>query len=400
MPFPWLRWFGSAEKGRGGRRRSMRAQRRDRRVDGEDETPRVAPEVLAERRKRRAGIGIGASFIFVILGIVAFGYYQEFYRPPRVWAGSVRNVEFSMGDLVQRIRVLQGENRYQGGQVNLSTVPFEYLQDLINAEMLRQESPGLGINITGEDVEQELRRRFTPTAAPGQETDPGQLDREFRDRYLGYLTATGLTDGDYRERIKEELSERSLAALLSRDIETTQEQVDIQWVQIALDSQFLPNDVVQRLENEDFTRVAQELNIAGRYADPGGYVGWVPKGAFPDFDDYIFGNAEDGIEALAPGSFSEPIFTNDGFFIVKALSSPEERELEALMFLKLTSESVQKWQRDQLMLGTGQGFVRMNFNSRLYEWVTKQVFLSAPRVDRPEPPEQIVPGINVPGTGG
>ena len=391
MPFPWLRWFGSAEKGRGGRRRSMRAQRRG---HGEDDTPQVAPQVLAERRHRKVGIGIGATFLFIILGVVVFGYYQEFYKPPRVWAGSVRNIEFSMGDLVQRIRVLQGENRYQGGRVNLSTVPFEYLQDLINAEILRQHAPSLGINVTGEDVDRELRRRFTPTAAPGQETDPGQLEREFRDNYLSYLTATGLSDGAYRERIEEDLRERFLAALLSRDIEPVLQQVEIQWIQIELDSAFLPNDVVQRLENEDFTRVAQELNIPNRYADSGGYVGWVPKGAFPDFDDAIFGNDEEGVDALAPGTFSEPLFTNDGFFIIKVLSGAEERELEALMFLKFTRELVEMWQRDQLTSGTSEGIVRMNFNSRLYEWVTDQVFITAPRVDRPDPSSnQTLPGL-------
>ena len=397
MPFPWLRWFGSAEKGRGGRRRSMRAQRRD---HGEDDTPQVDPKVLVQRRQRRVGIGIGAAFLFVILGVVAFGYYQEFYKPPRVWAGSVRNIEFSMGDLVERIRVLQGVNRYQGGRVNLSTVPFEYLQDLINAEILRQQAPTLGINVTGEDVERALRRQFLPTAAPGQETDPGQLEREFRDNYLAYLTATGLSDGAYRVIVKEQLSERGLAVLLSQDIEIPQQQMEIQWIQIALDSDFLPNDIVLRLENEDFTRVAQELNVPSGYAGAGGYVGWVPRGAFPDFDDTIFGNEEEEIDALTPGAFSDPIFTNDGFFIVKVISGPEERELENLMFLKLTIELVEKWQRDELTSGTGEGFVRMNFNSRLYEWVTDQVFISAPRVDRPDPnPGQILPGLNLPGPG-
>ena len=98
--------------------------------------------------------------MLVIVGVVVFGWYQEFFKPPRVWAGSVSNVEFTMGDLVARIRVLQGEGRYVGGQVDLSVVPFEYLQDLIHAEVLRQQSPILGIDVTDEHIEQELRRRL------------------------------------------------------------------------------------------------------------------------------------------------------------------------------------------------------------------------------------------------
>ena len=180
MPFPWLGWFGSANVGRGDRRRNRRARQRNRPNGG---STREVPEVVAQRRQRRVGFGIGVLLVSVVAGVVGFGYYQEFYKPPRVWAGSVSDVEFTMGDLVSRIRVLQGVNRYQGGQVNLSTVPFEYLQNLVHAEILRQESPALGIVIEDENIEQELRRQFLPTAEPGQETDPGQLEREFEDTF-------------------------------------------------------------------------------------------------------------------------------------------------------------------------------------------------------------------------
>ncbi|MCH8988550.1 MAG: SurA N-terminal domain-containing protein [Chloroflexi bacterium] len=369
----------------------MRAQQRP---HGENDTPQEAPEVVAERRKRGFSFGIGGAFLLVIVGVVVFGYYQEFYKPPRVWAGSVNNVEFSMGDLVQRIRVLQGVNRYQGGQVNLGTAPFEYLQNLINAEILRQQAPLLGISFTDDEIDQQLRRQFVPTADPGQKTDPGQLEREFKHNYLTYLTATGLSDGEFRIIVEEQLSLRALAGLLSREIEDPQQQVEIQWIQLPLDGDILPNDVAQRLENEEFTRIAQELSSPSQYAGPDGYVGWVPQGAFPDLDDAIFGNGEKGIHSLAAGTFSEPIFTSEGFVIVKVLSGAEERELEDDMFLKLTLEAVESWQRDALQSGTSQGFVRMNFNSRFYAWVTDQVIITAPRVDRPAPgPDQILPGL-------
>ena len=397
MPFPWLGRFGSANSGRAGRRRNKRAQQRG---QGEDTAPQEAPEEVAERRQSRIGFGIGAVLLFVVAGVVAFGYYQEFYKPPRVWAGSVRNVEFTMGDLVQRIRVLQGVNRYQGGQVNLSTVPFEYLQNLVNAEILRQQSQILGININAGDIEQELRRQFVPTAAPGQETDPGQLEREFRDSYSGYLTATGLSDGEFRIIIEERLAERALAALLSQEIEPRQDHVEIQWIQLPIDGQVLIGDVSQRLENEEFTRISQELSSPSQFADPNGYVGWVPQGAFPELDDAMFGNEDKEIDALASGAVSEPIFTNEAYYLIKILAPAEERELTNLMGLKLLQESVEIWQREALVAGTEAGTVRMNFNSRLYSWVTDQVFVTAPRIDRPTPVPNLIPGIpNPPGIG-
>ena len=396
MPFPWLGRLGAANAGRSGRRRNRRAQKRS---QGEVSAPQEDIQVITQRRQRRIGFGIGSVLILTIIGVVLLGYYQEFYRPPRVWAGSVRNVEFTMGDLVARIRVLQGVNRYQGGQVNLSRVPFEYLQNLVNAEILRQRSPVLGIQIQDDDIEQELRRQFLPTADPGEETDPGQLESEFRNSYGGYLTATGLSDADFRVIVEEQLAQRALALSLAQEIEPIQPHVEVQWIQIPMDGEILIGDVAQRLANEDFTRVAQELNSANQFADPNGYVGWVPKGAFPDLDDYLYGNEEDEITALKPGLVSEPIFTADAYYLLKVLAAAEDRELNNTMGQKLLQENVLLWQREALVAGTTAGTVRMNFNSRLYDWVTNQVFITAPRIDRPTPVPDLISGVPLPGPG-
>ena len=396
MPFPWLGRLGAANAGRSGRRRNRRAQKRS---QGEVSAPPEDIQVITQRRQRRIGFGIGSVLILAIIGVVLLGYYQEFYRPPRVWAGSVRNVEFTMGDLVARIRVLQGVNRYQGGQVNLSRVPFEYLQNLVNAEILRQRSPVLGIQIQDDDIEQELRRQFLPTADPGEETDPGQLESEFRNSYGGYLTATGLSDADFRVIVEEQLAQRALALSLAQEIEPIQPHVEVQWIQIPMDGEILIGDVAQRLANEDFTRVAQELNSANQFADPNGYVGWVPKGAFPDLDDYLYGNEEDEIAALKPGLVSEPIFTADAYYLLKVLAAAEDRELNNTMGQKLLQENVLLWQREALVAGTTAGTVRMNFNSRLYDWVTNQVFITAPRIDRPTPVPDLISGVPLPGPG-
>ena len=396
MPFPWLGRLGAANAGRSGRRRNRRAQKRS---QGEVSAPQEDIQVITQRRQRRIGFGIGSVLILTIIGVVLLGYYQEFYRPPRVWAGSVRNVEFTMGDLVARIRVLQGVNRYQGGQVNLSRVPFEYLQNLVNAEILRQRSPVLGIQIQDDDIEQELRRQFLPTADPGEETDPGQLESEFRNSYGGYLTATGLSDADFRVIVEEQLAHRALALSLAQEIEPIQPHVEVQWIQIPMDGEILIDDVAQRLANEDFTRVAQELNSANQFADPNGYVGWVPKGAFPDLDDYLYGNEEDEIAALKPGLVSEPIFTADAYYLLKVLAAAEDRELNNTMGQKLLQENVLLWQREALVAGTTAGTVRMNFNSRLYDWVTNQVFITAPRIDRPTPVPDLISGAPLPGSG-
>ena len=171
MAFPWSRSTTRSEVSSAERRR-RKLERRAR----SDDTSQESTQSSKDRRHLRLSWAIGASLILVVVGVLAAGYYQEFYRPPRVWAGQVRDVQFTMGDLVERIRVQQGLT----GTVDLTKEPFDYLQRLLNAEILRQEAPRLGIVVTDEIVERALRDQFYPEAQAGQETDPGQLDREFR----------------------------------------------------------------------------------------------------------------------------------------------------------------------------------------------------------------------------
>ena len=376
-----------APAGRAGRRRRSRS-----RGDGQDERAPQDPALSRERLRRNASIGIGVFLVAVVLGVVAFGYYKEFYRPPRVWAGSVNEVEFTMGDLVQRIRVLQGVNRYQGGRVDLSTVPFEYLQNLIHAEVLRQRAPSLGIQPTGEAINQALRAQFQPTLPPGQEANPGQLDREFKNNFQTFLTATGLSDSDYRTIVEEELTRFGLSALLADEIESPQEQVEVQWIHLPLDpgSQagiaLQPEEVARRIEAEDFRTVAMEVSTSDGYTDASGYVGWVPRGAFPDLDPILYGDDEQGVTPLAAGETGRPLYTpTDGIYIVNVLSAPSVQEVSDIMRVKLNIEMVKNWQDLELQTGAEDGTLTMHFDSDLYAWVADQVGITAPRVQQPGP---------------
>ena len=202
----------------------------------------------------------------------------------------------------------QGVNRYDGGKVNLGTVPFEYLQNLVNLEILRQAAPGLGINPSEEAIDGELRRQFQPIAPEGQEVDPGQLDQEFRNNYQTFLTATGLIDSEYRVIVEEELTDFGLFLLLGQDVESPQEHVEVRWIRLPIDpqeagaSELHPEQVARRLEVEPFEVVAREVSRSAGYANESGYVGWVPKGAFPNLDPLLYGDEELGTAALAPGN--------------------------------------------------------------------------------------------------
>ena len=97
---------------------------------------------------------------------------------------------------------------------------------------------------------------------------------------------------------------------------------------------------------------------------------------------------------------AEPIFTSDAFFILNILSPAEDRDLTNLMGNKLLREVVGGWKRDALAAGAEAGTVRMHFNSKFYDWVADQVFVTAPRIERPTPSPDIIPGLpNISGAG-
>lgn len=397
-----------------------RRRRRRRRRETSEDAQRLSDRRAQDRRRQKIAIGVGAALIIVVLAIVGIGYYMEFHRPPRVLAGQVRDVRFNMGDLVDRIRVLQGVNRYQGGRVDLSTVPFEYLQDMIQAEILRQAAPGLGFSVTDEDIDNELRRRFRPQPAPGQEVDEGQLDQEYDNALTTFLTSTRLSEDDYRVLVEEELLRSQLSILIDAGIPETLEQVEVEWIRMEQDGPADPQQVRERLKRESFGLVAAEVNVPDGFTDNQGYVGWVPRDTFSDLDDTMFGNPDRNREAVPEGEISDPIYAREGIYIVHIISGPQERplrgfedvigmEADALEAMseeerqalsrelrirgQLAQRRVDQWFEDQISRGSDEGWLKIRFDSELYAWVADQVQLSAPRL----PQDQTGPPVGGPG---
>ena len=347
-----------------------------------------------ERRRQRIAFILGGALILAILAVVMVGVYQQFILPPRVTAGEVRDVRFTMGDLVERIRVLQGINRYQGGRVDFSRVPFQLLTDLLHAEILRQAAPGLGINVTADDIDQTISDQFRPEPAPGQETDDAQLDAELDNAYIGFLTQVNLTDGDYRRIVEERLQQRELFTRMLASLPEEAPQVEVQAIAMGINSDAAPEAVRERLQlGEDFGAVSREITGSD------GYIGWAPEGAFPEFDPYLFGPVDDDTgerspPLLSPGAVSPPIYSDETIFLIQVIGELETRELAPPMQFQMAGAQVEQWKDDQLAQGSEEGWVKINFDSDRYAWVTDQVRLTAPRVT--PPPQQNANPLQLP----
>lgn len=355
-PF-WRRWRGN------------RAER------PEGTTPRVTPEFSLERFHQRVSWAIGGFLALVIVAVLAAGYKDKFWDPPRAEAGSVRGVSFSMGDLVQRIRVVQGIT----GSANLTTLPFEYLQRLLHAEILRQDAEALNINVTEDIVDDAIHRQHDPNIRPGQITDPGQLEEEYRNNLQIYLDRTGLSPNEYKGIVKETLQRQVRYFQLGSEIEDTMNQVEVEWIRLDIASGATPTEVVARLQNESFASVARSVGVSSGYAEESGYVGWVPRQAFKDIGALLFGDEILGQKPLSVGATSQPLFTIDGIYIVHKLSEPENRPISDVMRFRLNGQMLEDWEQERLRVGASEGWVEMTFNDDLYQWVADQLALSAPR---------------------
>ena len=371
MPFPRF-WTTSAA-------RSTRADRRRSgiRRPAPDDTPRLTPEEARQRRHRLGGWAVGGALILVIVGVLAAGYYQEFYKPPRLWAGRINDVEFTMGDLVERIRVEQAI----AGEVDLGRRPFDYMRNLLHAELLRQEAESMGIEVTDDLVELAIRDRFYPDAPAGQDTAPGQLDQEYRQDLQAYLTRTELSENDLRIIVAEDLRRFLLSVRLSEDIEDPQEQVEVEWIRLDPAGTVNIAEVLDRVANEEFSSVAQDVGVPAGYADADGYVGWLPRRAFPEIDREVFGDAATGRPPLEIGEVRSPIRTLDDIYIVRKLADPEVQPLSGKMRAKVIQQAAEDWQDQRLTQGFEQGWARIRFASKYYNWVSEQVLLSKPRAN-------------------
>ena len=379
LPLPWKRSADNAETEPpqpSGPRPVRRRGGRNRRVGAtSNENAAAARQRRSqEARRQRIAIIVGAVLLLAIIGVVSFGVYQEFVRPPHIMAGEVRGVRFSQADLVERIRVLQGINRYQGGQVDFSRIPFQLLTDLLHAEILRQAAPGLQINITEEQIDEAIKSIFRPVAQPGQEEDGAQLDAEFENNYINFLTQVNLDDDIYRRIVEEQLQERELFVRMLSSIPEEAPHVEVQAIALSTNNPASPEAVKERLVlGEDFASVARELSGSD------GYIGWVPQGAFPEFDSYLFGD-EESPASLEPGEISDSIYIDETIIILQAIGEADTREVDRQMAVQMAAARVDQWKDDQLAQGSDEGWVKIKFSSDRYAWVVDQVRLTRPRV--------------------
>lgn len=321
---------------------------------------RQATRRLQERRRQRRLLLFAAAVVLLVLAIPAVGYYVTFVTPPRQVIVNVNDVERTMGEMVDRARARVASQVEAGAQPNIANVPFEVLTSLVDEELLTQGAPQVGVTVTRDDVDQEIRSTFYPRPTPGEEQDPDALEREFQQRYTDFLTISQLSDETYRQIARSNILRTQIREIVGQEVPSLEESVYVHWIRVS--DEAVAAEVVDRLDaGEEFDALAREYNQDTVWADHDGLVGWVPRGAFFELEETLF--------SIEHGVYSHPLRTRAGVHVLKVTDGPEIVEVNDNMREVLKTRALENWLDEQRESNS----VVVDFDSADYDWVISKI---------------------------
>jgi parvulin-like peptidyl-prolyl isomerase len=309
---------------------------------------------------------IGLIILAVIFAVPTYGYYRVYVQPANEWTARIDgDVITTVGDVAERLQAVSLLNEAEGANF-LTDNPYEAQRSMVEEELIWRAAQRLQFAITNQAVDEALRDRFLPQGAPASTTSEGQLEREFNESYSRFLTRGRLSDEQYRRLVRIQIYRESLKQELALQIPAAMEQVEIAWILLPPDFEE-EDSVLTILEEESlFENVAQQLNTESYYANSSrpGYVGWVPVGAFPQLDPYLF------TEPPKDGALVGPVPTRDGTYIIKVLSGAQVHKIENPKMVELLKEAaLLAWVQNEWDAQA----VELRFTSKDYDWVFDRV---------------------------
>ncbi len=343
-----------------------------------------------ERRQRLMMLGVAVAIGCLILGILAFGAYQELVAKPAAPVATVNGVPISTQTYQKRVlleRMSIDANieamRAQRSQYDPEADAFvvsiidqqisqlslqrdllneeSFLDQLIQEELIKQAAQREGISVSPEEIDRRIEEDFgysgeEPTPAPSPTTGvitstsevtpteaPTPMTRARFEELYGNLLSTleagaGLSEAEYRETVAARIFREKMQDFVGQQVPTSGVQIRVR--HILLDTEEEAQTVRERLEDgEDFALLATEVSTDTLTADQGGELGWIPKGEMSDaFDQVAFD--------LPVGQISDVVETPSGFDIIQVEERDENRELDPDILAQRKSDAFQVWLYD------------------------------------------------------
>ena len=317
-----------------------------------------------EQKKQRVALGAIAGFILVILAVIAYGYFSTFVLPPRKLAVRVDDTRYTMGDMMKILRMMQKGSEFFGQSLDLSTTPFQIPLTLVQREIIASSVPRFGIEVLPEEIDLEIRLRLLPAPAEGEEVDPVQLEREFNERYRGYLNAIQFSESEYRALVEADLEREQLREIVGENVPTVAEQIHLHSIGLG------PNDDIEilKIKHKDGTpweQLVREFNQDPALDSNKGDLGWVPRGIFDTQDDLLF--------SLEINELSESIFGRDFQVFYMVSEKADARTIDDNYRETLKTRALQEWLDNEW----DKFDIETHFTSDDYAWVAQQLGISS-----------------------
>lgn len=270
------------------------------------------------------GTKIGAKDYDALAAYLRFNlnyYIQQIQTQLQGLDTTDQNNQFILSYYQQQLNQLQTE---------VANVDSTSLDELIDAELIREKAKELGAAVTKTEVNDELQQFLSPApqaTATTTETVPtptpipqSQLDAN----YNSFLQNVGITDQQFRAIIERNLLRTKVQDVLASQVPTTGLIVHVQM--IVTNTNEIATAAEQRIQNgEDFATVAKEVSSDPQVDQNGGDVGWLAQGQ----TSRRYGQAlEDWIFAQQPGALGV-VESNGQFYVVKVLERNENGPLPA-----------------------------------------------------------------------
>ena len=358
-----------------------------------------------EKRRERLALGYVIGVVALLVGVLAFGFYQENIAKPGSPIARVNGVgipvsmyarvmSFQTQNLNRQVAYWEGQyqqigqssdptesylqqiilQQYQQAQQALQELAFTVPDDLVADELVRQELEKRGVSISLAEVEAKLSSVFQPEAqepvtdtASTTPTPTPVPANAWQATYKEYLTSLNVSDTDYRElAVVPAIRREKLQRALSETVATSGAQIHLS--HIVTDTQEAAVAVLARVQaGEDFAALVKELSGDTSTTETGGDLGWYPPGILAK----EFGAAfEDAAFRLQAGQvITNPVQTYMGFHIIKVTETDPNRPLEPDKLQQIQAAALDAWLKVQV---AGIGVERF-FDSDKQFWVATQV---------------------------
>ncbi len=368
-------------------------------------TPKQRPKVFSKkqlsRRKREARhtrilyIG-GAVTVISVLLVLGFGFYQEYIVKPsspvavvggnpistREYQLMVKYRRFELASMMARLQdqlsrldptveeqqflVQYFQQQLEQARLQAMNLPMQVLDDMIDDELIQQESASRNIIVTPEEVQEEIEGQFgyernppTPTPTPitatvaitvtPMPTEPVMSGEEFQKNYGEYVLAlrknVGFSEAAFRRLFESNAYRQKLQEVLAEEVPTTGEQVHAR--HILVESEEEAKRVLERLNaGEDFAALATELSID---TSEGGDLGWFLRGQMvAEFEEAAF--------ALQPGETSDIVKTSFGYHIINLIERDPNHALDEASLSQRKASALEDWLAEQRQSDTVQRY--------------------------------------------